>query len=84
MATSPSRARKISSLCPEPYVKGISEEKVQGVLENIFGLKIPDASKFESEENHHYSGLLENVFGVRLPSEMVTRAYTIFIKEYKS
>lgn len=65
---------------PQP----VSEERVQGVLENVFGLKIPNAQPFESEEEQKFAGSLENVYLVKLPSEMVSRAYSIFIREYSS
>jgi hypothetical protein len=68
----------------ECYSQPASDERVQGVLENIFGVKIPQAVPFESDEEQKYAGSLEYVYGVKLPSEMVSRAYSIFIKEYKS
>lgn len=62
--------------------QGTSDEKVQGLLENVFGLHIPKTPLFDSEDEQKFAGVLENVFGLRLPSEMVPSAYTIFIKEY--
>jgi hypothetical protein len=64
------------------YGKAVSEDKVQGVLENVFGIKIPNTPQYDTEEDQQFAGVMENVYGVRLPSEMVSRAYSIFIKEY--
>ena len=62
----------------------VSDEKLVGMLENVFGLHIPNGTReFTSEDDLHYEGLLEHVFGLRLPSETVSSAYSIFIKEYK-
>jgi hypothetical protein len=66
----------------EPATCTVSDEKVQGLLENVFGLQIPKTPLFDSEEEQKFAGMLENIFGLRLPSEMVPSAYTIFIKEY--
>jgi hypothetical protein len=68
----------------ECYPQPASDERVQGVLENVFGVKIPQSAPFESDEEQKYAGSLENIYGVKLPSDMVSRAYSIFIKEYKS
>ena len=67
---------------PEATAKAVSDERFQGVLENVFGVTIPTTQPFESDDEQKFAGALENIWGIRLPSEMVTSAYTIFIKEY--
>jgi hypothetical protein len=64
--------------------KRVTEERFEGSLENIFGLKLPTKPQAEPDEEQNFAAVLENVYGVKLPSEMVGRAYSIFIKEYKT
>jgi hypothetical protein len=64
--------------------KRVTEERFEGSLEPVFGLKLPTTPQAEPDEEQTFASVLENVYGVKLPSEMVGRAYSIFIKEYKS
>ena len=81
MSTSQFKINRFLGATPSPRV---SDERYQATLENIFGVKVPVALRFESDEEQRFAGVLENVWGIRLPSEMVTRAYSIFIKEYET
>jgi hypothetical protein len=60
--------------CPNKIVASVTAEKVEGLLENVFGLRLPEAQEVTSTEaatleNEKFEGLLAHVFGVSMPCE---------------
>jgi hypothetical protein len=68
--------------CLENCPKTVSEEKIQGLLENIFGLKVThNKAERQTVDEGKFADMLTNIFGVKLPSELIPNAYTIFMHE---
>ena len=73
----------LANKCLDNCPKQVSEEKVQGVLENVFGLKLPKKIvQPPTIDEDKVADTLINVFGLKLPSEMIPNAYSLFLQEH--
>lgn len=74
-------ASRIQGISESPK-QNCSDEKISGLLVNVFGLRLPREESSITEEK--FNGMLINVFGLKLPTEMVQGAYSIILQEYAS
>ena len=73
-----SASRKIG--ISETLTKSCTDEKISGLLVNVFGLRMPQEEMPATDER--INGMLVNIFGLKLPSEMVPSAYSMILKEH--
>jgi len=65
------------------YVESLCDNKIQGVLDKVFALHVPQAQS-PAIVADKVEGFLVNVFGVKLPSENTASAWSFTLSDEKS